>query len=233
MLRPVDNSERRNYNFVDHTDYDGIADKDIIRSILEGKTQLFEVLMRRYNQRLYRIQCSYLDDEEAVKDALQTTYIKAFQKLEQFRGEAQFSTWLTRIAINEALKLANRNKRYQNMHVAGEPASLKQEPSDDNRTPEEMTIRADLRSILEETVSDLPPKYRSVYLMREVEQMSTKETATCLDISRSNVKVRLHRAKQKLRDSLEKKVSDTDIFNFLGVRCDNMVYAVMKQLNTP
>lgn len=217
----------KKHTFVKTEKYSHFSDTEIIDKILSGSTPLFEVLMRRYNQRLFRIQRSYISDEEAIKDTLQLTYIKAFENLDSFRGDAQFSTWIIRIAINEALKYINRQKRYSNLHLVDENRPMNEHTINTDNTPEDHAIQNDFKILLEKIVDTLPPKYRSVYIMREVEQMDTRETAECLDLTQSNVKVRLHRAKQMVQDELEKNVSDTEIFNFLGERCDRLVFNVM------
>lgn len=213
--------------FIQAEKYSHLTDSEVIDKILSGSTPLFEVLMRRYNQRLFRVQRSYISDEDAIKDTLQLTYIKAYENLASFRGDAQFSTWIIRIAINEALKYLNRQKRYSNLHLVDENRPMNEHTINSDNTPEEYAIQNDFKILLEKIVDKLPPKYRSVYIMREVEQMDTRETAECLDLTRSNVKVRLHRAKQMVQDELEKSVADTEIFNFLGERCDRLVFNVM------
>lgn len=221
----------KEHTFVKAEKYSHFSDAEIIDKILSGSTPLFEVLMRRYNQRLFRIQRSYISDEEAIKDTLQLTYIKAFENLDSFRGDAQFSTWIIRIAINEALKYINRQKRYSNLHLVDENRPMNEHTINTDNTPEDYAIQNDFKNLLEKIVDTLPTKYRSVYIMREVEQMDTRETAECLDLTQSNVKVRLHRAKQMVQDELEKNVSDTEIFNFLGERCDRLVFNVMRKIN--
>ncbi|MEX0905995.1 MAG: RNA polymerase sigma factor [Balneolaceae bacterium] len=217
--------------FVPFDNFKHFSDEEIIKKVIEGSTPLFEVIMRRYNQRLYRIQRSYLLDEDAIKDTMQITYIKVFENLHKFRGESRFSTWITRIAINEALKYIDREKRYTELHIVDEDKQKQEQTMKEKNTPEEIAIQDDLKNILEKTVNRLPVKYRSVYMMREVEQMSTEETAGCLNISQANVKVRLHRAKNMVREDLEKSVADTEIFNFLGKECDQIVYRVMNIIN--
>lgn len=232
MLRSVTQTKSyKDHNFVSAKKYKDYSDREIIEKILNGNTSLFEVLMRRYNQRLFRIQRSYISDEEAVKDTLQQTYLKTYQNLDSFRGESQFSTWITRIAINEALKYLNKKKRYSDIHKVSGVISKKSHADNNENTPEENMIRSDMRSLLEEAIDQLPPKYRSVYMMREVEGMDTEETAKCLEISKSNTKVRLHRARKKIRKTLEEKVANTDVFNFLDEKCDRMVYLVMQRIH--
>lgn len=232
MLKSVNNnSEFAEHDFVRVEDYDQFSDLEIIKKILKGKTPLFEVLMRRYNQRLFRVQRSYISDEDAIKDSLQLTYIKAYENLESFRGDAKFSTWITRIAINEALKYLNKQKRYSKLQLVDANTPMNEHTINSKNTPEDYTIQKDFRGLLEKVVGKLPSKYRSVYLMREIEQMDTKETADCLKLTESNVKVRLHRAKKMIQEEIENEVVDAEIFNFLGERCDRLVFNVMKTIN--
>ena len=227
MLKSLKKPARVTGNsFVPVDKYKEFSDEEIIRKIEGGSVPLFEVIMRRYNQRLFRIQRSYISDEHAIKDTLQLTWLKVFENLGTFKGEALFSTWITRIAINEALKYIKREKRYSAMHIASEARTNSKGTVHDVSTPESKIIYSDLKNLLEETVQRLLPKYRSVYMMREVEQMSTRETADCLQISQSNVKARLHRAKQMIREDLERRVADTEIFNFLGNECNETVQRV-------
>lgn len=221
----------KEYKFVPAGQFSHLQDSEIIRLVLSGNIQLFEVLMRRYNQRLYRVLHSYASDEEAIKDVLQLTYIKAFENLGSFRGEAQFSTWITRIAINEGLKFLDRKKRFSSLQLLEKKRRMKEESKYSFDSPEETAIQNDYKKLLEEVVGNLPPKYRSVYIMREIEDMDTRETSECLNITESNVKVRLHRSKQMIQDLLNQKLTDTEIFDFLGVQCDLIVYLVMTHIN--
>ncbi len=225
-------SEFKDYKFVSAEAYSHLSDKEIIQRVLSSETPLFEVLMRRYNQRLFRVQRSYIDDEEAIKDTLQLTFLKAYENLHSFRGEAKFSTWITRIAINEALKYLDRQKRYVNLSMADEKRPVNGQHMDTDNTPEDHAIQHDYKQLLEKAVGGLPPKYRSVYLMREIEGLSTKETAECLEISLSNVKIRLHRAKQMLQEEVKREVGEAEIFDFMGERCDRLVYNVMRQIQS-
>lgn len=233
MLKSVNSSTTIDeYSFINENAYQQYSDEKIIELIISGNKQLFEVIMRRYNQRLYRIQHSYISDEESIKDTLQSTYIKVFENLDKFRGESKFSTWITRIAINEALKFLNKKKRISKLHLLEEKRLMNEESTQQFESPEEIAIQKDYKELLEQIVNKLPPKYRSVYLMREIENMDTYETAKCLNISESNVKVRLHRGKQKIHDLIDKEFSRTEIFDFLGERCDLIVYKVMEKINS-
>ncbi|MFA5668683.1 MAG: RNA polymerase sigma factor [Balneolaceae bacterium] len=232
MLKSIQKSNfRSEYIFVPVKKYEHYSDEQIIEKVVAGSTPLFEIIMRRYNQRLFRIQRTYINNEDAVKDTLQLTYIQAYQHLHQFRGDAKFSTWLTRIAINEALKYHNKQKRYLSVHKFDTDNDSNYDMESDQITPEEELIQADLRELLEHTVDQLPSIYRTVYMMREIEDIGSKETADCLKISEANVKVRLFRAKKMLRDKLERSVSDAEIFNFLGERCDLIVLNVMHKIS--
>lgn len=216
-----------NFMFVAVERYNDLSDLEVIRKVLEGTTEFFEVIMRRYNQRLFRIQRAYISDEEAIKDTLQSTYIRAYENLSSFRGDAQFSTWITRIAINEAQKYLNDQKRYTNLKSVYKDESMDRPQINKSDTPENDTIQSDFKVLLEKLVDGLPPKYRSVYIMRELEYMNSRETAECLGLSLSNVKVRLHRANRMLSEELRRNINDTEIFDFMGERCDLLVLNVM------
>lgn len=203
-----------------------LSDEEVITEVTSGQRDLFAVLIQRYNQRLFRIVRGYLRQKQDVQDVMQSAYLKAFEKLGQFRGEAQFSTWLIRIAINEALKMLNRQKKISGLNVTdwqNEDQNNRVETS----TPEAKMIQDDMNQHLEKAIDTLPPKYRSVLIMREIEQMSTEETAKTLDISRSNVKVRLHRAKKLLRNELTDRLDEMDLFSFKGEDCNRMTNEVM------
>lgn len=224
------NGRNRRRSFVDHTRFEEVPDEKLVERIIAGERELYEVIMRRYNEQLYRITWSYLGDEETVRDTMQSAYIKAFEKLDTFRGEASFSTWLVRIAINEALQAVRKRKKRGERISVTDLLQNHQMVASRNDNPAMETERNDLMERLEEAIEALPPKYRTVFVMREVEQMSTRETAECLDLTASNVKVRLHRARNMLRDHLE-EVSDLDeLLEFKGRRCDAMVSRVMKAL---
>jgi RNA polymerase sigma-70 factor (ECF subfamily) len=206
-----------------------LSDIEIVELIKAGETSLFELIMRRYNQRLFRVIRSILKDDDEAQEVVQETYVRAFEHLRQFEARAQFSTWLTKIAIYEAYAhIRNRRKASQ--------------PDEDwegvmpsgQRSPEEQTFDAEMRVLLEGVIDALPPDYRTVFMMREVEGMSTAETAECLNISEENVKVRLSRARATIRRQLFERAGTTssDAFSFLGARCDRIVQAVMARILT-
>ena len=206
-------------------------DADIIRHVLSGETDYFELLMRRYNQRLFRVIRSYVGSRASTEDIMQEAYIKAFTRLDQFRGEASFSTWLIRIGINEALRHLRKNRPYANSIdddlTSARIISLK---DNDEAGPENRTIMNENRHILEEAIDQLPEKYKVVFMMREIEGMSHAEVADALDVSESNAKVRLHRAKSMLRDRLYRMTEGGEVFTFGNEHCDRLVERVMERI---
>jgi RNA polymerase sigma-70 factor (ECF subfamily) len=203
-----------------------LTDEEIVNKILGGETALFEVLMRKYNERLYRISLSIVGDGDAAEDIMQTAYINAYRQLANFEGRSSFGTWLTRILINENLLYKKREQRKQQLVME----TTFTEKHDE--TPLSGLLNKELKSILEKAVADLPEKYRLVFVMREVQGMSTDETMEALNLGESNVKMRLIRAKEMLRDNLQYLWDPRDIYEFNLVRCDRIVHKVMRNINT-
>lgn len=210
-----------------------LSDEEVVERVLAGETELFEILMRRYNQRLYRIARAILSDDGEAEDVMQDAYVRAYAHLGQFAGRARFSTWLTRIAVYEALARARRGRRL----VQIEDLSLRKEDtmtllSSTERGPEQQAIQRDLQSVLEAAVGDLPESFRSVLMLREIEGLSTAETAESLGISEALVKTRLHRARASLRQELESRsrAALAGSFPFHLSRCDRVVAAVFARI---
>src|SRR5665213_224293 len=206
---------------------EGWADEEIVRRVLEGDLVLFELLMRRHNQRVYRAIRSILRDDCESEDVMQETYVRAFEHLAQFEGRAQFSTWLTRIAINEALKRVADRGRLDPLDEAqyeGEDETMPALQSN-SPTPEANASSSELKSLLEEAILALPTTYRTVLVLRDVEEMSTAETAQVLSLTDTNVKVRLHRAHELLRGELFARAgaSSSQAFRLHATRCDRIV----------
>src|SRR5688500_5354901 len=172
-----------------------IPDSEVVARVMNGEKELYELLMRRHNQLLYRVVRGYLNDEENIEDAMQETYLHAYEKLHQFRGDATFSTWLVRIGMNEALKHIRGAKRRQVVHPDGELHEELISRIADTMDPEKKTIQYETKHLIDKAIDHLPEKYRIVFVMREVQEMNGEEVAACLNISVENVKVRLHRAK--------------------------------------
>lgn len=179
----------------------GWSDEDIVRSILDGDVVLFEILMRRYNQRIYRAVCSILRDDAECEDVMQEAYISAFAHLSQFAGRAKFSTWLTRIAVNGALKRYSSRGEFKLVELEASEGEVRIAFAS-SPTPEADAWRGELRGLLEEAILALPPLYRAVVILRDLKEMSTAETAEALSLTDSNVRVRLHRAHGLLRTEL-------------------------------
>jgi RNA polymerase sigma-70 factor (ECF subfamily) len=203
-----------------------LSDLELVRRILAGENQLYEVIIRRYNQRLYRVTRSILLDPDESEDVIQETYVRAFEHLGQFQGRALFSTWLTKIAVYEAL---NRMKERSRRRALDSTLEQAYELSDVMPDPEQERLAAETRAIIEDAIDRLPASYRSVFIMRWLEDMSTSETAQCLDLSEENVKTRLLRARRMLRRSLYETVdaASAGAFQFMGERCDRVTANVM------
>jgi RNA polymerase sigma factor (sigma-70 family) len=206
-------------------------ENEVIDRIIKGEKELYEVIMRKYNQRLYRIARSIIKDESEIDDVLQETYIKAFEHLNQFEGRSQFSTWLTRILINQANASILKKNRRQNSIGGKLSDDIKAAAPSFEPSPDQQIINKELKQHLEDAIDHLPENMRAVYIMREVEGLSVVETSECLNISAENVKTRLHRSKAMLKDLLFAKAKgDLELFRFGLERCDRLVLAVLCQI---
>lgn len=210
-----------------------IKENEIIKRVLGGEKELYEILVRRNNQKLYRVIRSYLKEEAEVEDVMQESYLKAYAKLYLFKLESSFSTWLIRIGINESLaRLKEKGKLY---HLHEGPQNLKSNtvleiPDSQQLNPQNEMIRNETKLLLENAIDSLDSKYRTVYILKEVEEMSLKEISIALDITVANVKVRLHRSKEMLKDKLYEVANDKEIFEFGFSRCDRITEKVMKNI---
>ncbi|MEO8215591.1 MAG: sigma-70 family RNA polymerase sigma factor [Acidobacteriota bacterium] len=182
------------------------SDDEVVRRVLSGDVAIYEILIRRHSARIYRAVRGVLGAVDEVEDVMQQTYLNAYLHLRQFVGAAQFSTWLTRIAVNEAL--ARRRQRGRLLDD-GDDETVMNIIDRNTPDPEQMTSISELRETLEREVAALPPSFRTVIVMRDVEGMSTAETADCLQISEDLVRTRLHRARAKLRDGVWQRVGST------------------------
>jgi RNA polymerase sigma-70 factor, ECF subfamily len=210
---------------------EALSDEEVVIHVMEGEPALFEILMRRYNQRLFRVTRSIIKDDLEAEDVIQDAYVRAFEHLKQFEGRARFSTWLTKIAIYEAYARLRRidSERLKSISVMEDQGV---EVTSRERSPEQQTYDGELKTVLEKAVDALSDDYRSVFMLREVEGLSTAETAECLDISEENVKVRLHRARTVLQRELYALAgaNRTAAFQFLGGRCDQIVARVLGRI---
>jgi len=206
-----------------------LSDADVVRRILAGEGDLYEVIIRRYDRRLYRVARSIVQSQQEAEDVVQDAYARAFEHLAQFGGRALFSTWLTKIAVHEAW---NRMKQRSRHKAIDSILSKRPESSGTAQAPERERLAEETRTILENAIDDLPEAYRSVFVMRSLEDMSTLETAQCLDISEQAVKIRLHRARRMLRRNLYEKVhaASAEAFRFLGERCDRLTANILGRI---
>lgn len=207
-----------------------LSDDAVVRRVIAGEKELFEILLRRYNQTLYRVIRSYLRDDDEIRDAMQNAYLKAFEKLYQFQGNAAFSTWLVRIGINEALlRLKAIRKESITIEYAASEDMLNRIP-DKQMNAERAIIHREAKQVLEHAIDSLPEKYRLVYILKEIERLPNEQVGESLGLTDSNIKVRLHRAKMLLKDNLYKLTTTAEVFEFGKGRCDEMVSLVLQAI---
>ena len=209
------------------------SDEQVVMRVLAGETPLYELLMRRHNRRLYRVARAILRDDAEAEDVMQDAYLRAYRSLASFEGRAKFATWLTRIAVHEALARARGRSRFQSLDASGPShGDLMNSVASSDPSPEQESYGRELSGVMEKAVLSLPDEYRLVFMLRNVEGMSTEETAQSLSLTPENVKVRLHRAHAKLRKHLYAAVgaSAARCFQFHAVRCDRVVNGVFKSL---
>ncbi|HKV81248.1 MAG TPA: RNA polymerase sigma factor [Candidatus Sulfotelmatobacter sp.] len=209
------------------------SDEEVVQRVKAGETALYEILMRRYNQRLYRVARAILRNDAEAEDVMQDAYVRAYQHLDQFAGRAAFSTWLTRIAVNEALGRVKLRKRIDQLDIDQYEEESVMGPQENAPNPEAKASTGELRELLEAALLELPEQYRTVVMLRDVEGMTTAETAAALDLTEENVKVRLHRGRLMIRNWLMEKVGTncTNAFPFMGDRCDRVVAAVFSRID--
>jgi RNA polymerase sigma-70 factor (ECF subfamily) len=205
-----------------------MTDEDLVARVRAGETHLFELIMRRNNQRLYRAARAILKENDEAEDVMQDAYVRAFEHLHEFEGRARLSTWLTRIAVNEAIARVRRGRRFAPLESRPEELAMSPQPN----TPEAHASDGEMRAALEQAISELPEEFRVVFVLRAVEEMSGAETAECLGIPEETVKTRLHRARGRLQETLraafETKLSGA--YEFQKPRCDRVVAAVLRRI---
>jgi RNA polymerase sigma-70 factor (ECF subfamily) len=213
-----------------------LSDGEVIERVKAGDTALFEVLMRRYNQRVYRVARSILGNDSEAEDVMQDAYVRAYAHLDQFAGRASFPTWLTKIAVYEAIARARRSSRFD----AYDPESERRHrdrpaPSLADHDPERRMFDHEMKTLLEAAIDSLSEDYRVVFVLREMEGLTTAEAAEGLGVSEDVVKTRLHRARSLLRDELYSRTGSTSpaAFQFHLARCDRVVNAVLRRIAPP
>lgn len=216
---------------------DAALDKDLLTRVRDRDPSACEAVMRRHNRRLFRLVRAILGNDAEAEDAVQDTYIRAFAALDSFAGHSSLETWLTAIALNEARGRLRRRRDLASLADIAETelsdAMEKHQTTPPNADPEQLAARAEMRLLIERAIDELPPHFRSVFVLRAVEQMSIRQTAAALDIPEETVKTRFHRARGLLRSSLGEVMRDavTDVFAFDGARCDRIVAVVLKRIS--
>lgn len=215
-----------------------LSDLELAQRAAHGDDKAFEIIMRRNNRALYRTARSILLDDADAEDAVQEAYIKAYRAMDRFHGESKLTTWLTRIVINEALqKMRNRKQEtgtvsLENVVDLEMHIDTANEGKSDPVGPETAAMRAQTRKLLEHKIDQLPSAFRTVFILRALEEMSVEETASCLGITEATVRTRFFRAKSLLRESLAKEIDMVfeDAFAFAGERCDRIVSTVLERI---
>jgi RNA polymerase sigma-70 factor (ECF subfamily) len=202
---------------------DALTDHQLVRRVLAGETALFEFLVHRHSQRVYRAARAVLRYDDEAADVVQETYLKAFRNLKQFAGQAKFSTWLIKIAIHEARARQRKSKTRGALRPIASARLGREEPTSEP-DPEKLALVREVRTILEAAIDTLPDLYRAVFVMRGVEELSTADTAACLNLSEDVVKTRLRRARALMRKKIYAAVGPMrrEAFRFAGKRCQRM-----------
>ncbi|MHB1084208.1 MAG: RNA polymerase sigma factor [Thiobacillus sp.] len=222
-----------------------LTDVELAGCIAQGDMHALQHLMRRYNQTLYRTARSILKDDAEAEDAVQEAYVLAYHAMDHFRGDAKLSTWLIRIAVNVSIRRARKlNRSAEVIELVTDPADARETEGEslgiemDEHAPEQpdrTVLRAETRQLIEDKINRLPDAFRTVFVMRAVEEMSVAETAICLDIPEATVRTRYYRAKGLLREALAREIDFCmdEAFSFAGDRCDRIVAGVLQLLGSP
>jgi RNA polymerase sigma-70 factor (ECF subfamily) len=207
-----------------------LTDEQIVARVRAGETQLFELIMRRHNRTIYRAARAILRDEREAEDVMQDAYVRAYEHLHEFEGRARFSTWLTRIAVHEALARVRRVRRFPPLET--QTQETQSMPTGPRFSPEQQASDGEMRTVLDRAIDGLPDEFRTVFVLRAVEEMSGAETAECLGIPEETVKTRLFRARARLQEALLEVLepSARDAYEFHLSRCDRVIAAVFARL---
>lgn len=212
-------------------EYEKYKDAEIIKIVLSGEVNLYEMLIRRYNPYLYKIGRTYNFNHQDTQDLMQDTFISAYYNLDKFENRSSFMTWITRIMLNKCYHKQNKPS-FKNEPPSDEMLMDKTKPMfQQQATSERKLINKELGNIIESSLNNIPEEYRIVFTLRELNGLSVNETAEAMSISTSNVKVRLSRAKEMLRSEITKMYCPEDIFEFNLIYCDRIVSHVIKHIN--
>ena len=205
------------------------GEKLMVESILSGKQELFAKIITAHNELLYRVGRSYINNHEEVEDLMQTTYLKAYERLSQFNFQSSITTWITRIMINECLMYLRKEKR----NTAPIPVDVDESISldfMDSQTFESQINYEELKAICEKMVLQLPDEYRLVFLLREVQKLPSKDVAEIAEISEENVRIRLYRAKRMLQKLILDHLGESDIYGYHKKYCNKLTAEVMNKI---
>lgn len=220
-----------------------LTDAEVAMRIASGDMAVLQHMMRRHNQTLYRTARSILKDDAEAEDAVQEAYVLAYRAMDRFRGDAKLSTWLIRIAVNVAIRRARKlNRSAEVIDLVADPTDSREtgggsleadmdEPATEQ--PERAALRAETRRLIEDKINRLPDAFRTVFVLRAIEEMTVTEAAACLDIPEATVRTRYFRAKSLLREALAREIDFClgEAFSFAGDRCDRIVAGVLRRLN--
>jgi len=215
---------------------DRLSDTELVNRARARDELAVRAITKRYNRRLFRLAHSILRDDAEAEDVVQESYVRAFTGLDLFRGDASFGTWITRIAVNEALGRLRRRRPTVDWETYGENRTTAQvidfPASAVSNDPERMMAQSEVRAVLERAIDELPDAFRAVFVARIVEGLTIEETADLFGLKPETVKTRLHRARALLRDALDKQMGPmlTSTFPFDGARCDRMTDAVVRRV---
>jgi RNA polymerase sigma-70 factor, ECF subfamily len=219
-------------------DHKLLSDSALISRIVSGDTCAFELVMRRYNRALYRTARSIVKDDAEAEDTLQDAYMQAYQSLARFRSESRLLTWLTRIVVNEAVaRLRKSARRAEVISLDGgmdyeQPAAEAAMSLGQSESPDSAAMRAETRRLLERKIDELPEAFRTVFVLRALEEMTVEEVSAVLGIPEATVRTRYFRSRSMLREALSRELDFTleEAFSFDGERCDRIVAGVMKRV---
>lgn len=207
-----------------------LSDQEAIEKILQGDSELYSIIVQRYNRRLYRVGMSIINDDLEIEDAMQVAYMNAYFNLPKFSHKSSFATWLTRIMINECLLRLKMRGRVVILDDSAIEHEIQERRFGFNKTPVNYLDNTELKILLERSIRQLPEIYRTVFIMREIEDMNIAEIQDCLDISEVNVKVRLNRAKNMLKELLSAVYNKEDLLQFHQSRCNHVTERVSSQI---
>ncbi len=214
----------------------GNDDAELVRRALGRDEAAVRAIMQANNRRLYRLARGVLRNDSEAEDVVQETYVRAFTHLEQFRGDSSLSTWLSRIAMNESLGRLRRQRPSVELSTLPQgvlEAQIIQFPRTASEDPEKTMAQREIQHVVEHAIDELPEPFRLVFITRVIEGMNVEETAEILGLKPETVKTRLHRARNLLRENVEKKIGPVvmEAFPFAGRRCERLTDAVLKRLS--